>query len=136
MKFDTNYRPPVGFEPYYQYPDGDTAIPVVGYGIHNGISFCLQERIPSLPLKVSGKLWHTGWDIPTYYAIDADNYCWKDWAHGGSLDLVEPSALIADIEDELTRNSIKKLLGMKEDMPGWAKTALANGWTPPEGWTY
>jgi hypothetical protein len=54
---------------------------------------------PSLPLKASGEMWHRGWDIPTRWAIDANNQCWMDNAHGHPLELVTADTLIGNAED-------------------------------------
>ena len=77
-----------------------------------------ENRIepPTLPLKAYNELWHKGWDIPTKYAIDANNRCWMDNAHGGFLYECSSNDLIYDSKDESERNIIRTLLGEKENL--------------------
>jgi len=71
-------------------------------------SFCTEIKTPVLPFRLTGQLWHTGWDIPTCYAIDVDGDCWMDSAHGPSLRQVNVSYLISNAENIVDRNNIRK----------------------------
>lgn len=138
-----SFKLPEGFAPKYSYDHDSNGVEVKIQNHYCGIvgetTFYwggYGMKPPTLPLKMVDKVWHTGWDIPTHFAIDANNVCWKDNAHGGALQSVSFNELLSDIEDEALRNKVRSLLGMKTEMPAWAKTALKNGWTPPEGWKY
>lgn len=80
-------------------------------------TFCLVDRKnkrikePTLPLKIWDKLWHTGWDIPTHFAIDREDRCWINNGHGGHLEECTFECLIEDCEEETTRNEIRKAIG-------------------------
>lgn len=102
-----------------------------------GLEFVIEDAYrPAAPLKHKGELWHEGWDIPTKFAVDADNECWMNNAHGHALCHVSAAILIGTAENEFTQNSIRRILGMELPMPEWARTAAAAGWTPPAGWTW
>lgn len=68
--------------PYYLYRDGVSVaregLCKVEGALRQPMAF---EGEPVLPI-IAGEVWHSGWDIPTRYAIDADNQCWMDNAHG------------------------------------------------------
>lgn len=90
---------------------------------------------PDLPLKSGGKIWHQGWEIPTYWAVDASNQCWASCGHGSTLAKVEPRKLLSEARDEpRCDREIRKALGMKQRLPDWARAAKAAGWTPPADW--
>ena len=139
-KESLEYNPPEGFEPVLRYPDGKTGVPLenlgklVVPGLNRDLEFDLSEFKPKLPLKKSGLLWSTGWDIPTRYAIDADNQCWADDAYGNPLGPVSRDQLLSEAEDESDKNEIRRILGIELPWPDWALTAKAQGWTPPQGW--
>ncbi len=96
--------------------------------------YLVEDNItPTLPILDSGEVEHTGWDIPTRYAVDTGGGCWMDDAHGGCLCLVTTHELLSSVENEYDRDSIRRALGLKPELPGWIKMALAAGWTPPEG---
>lgn len=94
---------------------------------------------PAWPLKASGEVWHQGWDIPSHWAVDAENVPWADYScHGSHLTKTDFDTLIKhlDAEDgkyEQTSNQIREYAGRKKVLPEWAKTALHFKWTPPEG---
>lgn len=139
---DENYKVPAGFEPVLNYPDGVNGIPVVGLaqlqlgGDDRALQFDIGDGTPKLPLKKHGEIWHTGWDIPTRYAIDAEDGCWKDNAHGHALSKVPKESLLSEPEQEHERNELRRLLGVELPMPEWAATAIRHGFTPPPGWTW
>lgn len=89
---------------------------------------------PAEPLKNHGESWSTGWDIPTLWAVDADNQCWANDAHGGDLTKVIPQKLLAEVENFSVRSDIRKILGMKPELPSWVRAAKQAGWTPPADW--
>lgn len=146
MKLDKKYKVPEGFEPYYNYPNGQNeGVPVVGRaklkislnGLHRVLEFFIgenNEHIPSLPIKNHGEIWHVGWDIPTRWAIDNANECWVDNAHGSCLMKTTKEELLGstDEDDVKERNKIKQTLGLELEEPIWMQTARKNGWTPPE----
>lgn len=98
------------------------------------LHFSFHCKVPVLPLKAHGELWHTGWDIPTTWAIDAVNQCWMDNAHGHCMGPVSPETLFYDCEQRENQNEIRKILGLPILRPEWEEIALRNGWTPPPGW--
>ena len=139
----SEYKAPEGFETCYTYGrNGNTPTPVVDAGrLKVGVryfefSFERGNKVPVLPLKETGKIYHTGWDVATYYAIDAENNCFADNAHGGTLSYVKQTYLICEAESESQKNELRKILGLEIPMPEWAQTALSQGWKPPEGWTH
>lgn len=98
--------------------------------------FAFEER-PALPFKMYGELYHQGWDIPTLWAIDANNQCWADNAHGTDLEKVTDNFLISSHESEhedRMADEIRKALGLPlpEPEPTWEQLAKRNGWTAPE----
>lgn len=129
------WKVPEGFEMVPIYPDGETAVPLEGLArlkISDGhVDFDVTRHVPALPLKHHGKMWHTGWDIPTEWAIDSKDHCWLNDAHGGALVLVEKSTLVATADTEEEKNSFRRLLGMVVPPPEWHKKAIAEGWLPP-----
>jgi hypothetical protein len=139
MISDQDYKIQEGFETLFLYPGGKKT-PVVGQAaltINNGkiLVFNIEDKIPKLPLKKTGEIWTTGWDIPTKYAIDADNQCWMDDAHGHPLEPTSKENLISQPELEEEQNKIRKVLDLEILMPQWAQTAISQGFTPPSGWT-
>lgn len=97
----------------------------------NYLSFYAKDKFPTLPFIARGELPHMGWDIPTRYVVDANKQCWADNAHGGALEYMAASRLLAKVEQEYERMKIRHLLGFKPELLGWMKTALFQGWTPP-----
>jgi len=75
-------------------------------------SFCTEIKTPVLPFKLTGQFWHTGWDIPTCYVIDANNECWMDNAHGPFLRKTTAEQLINNAEDIVDRSKIRKILSL------------------------
>jgi hypothetical protein len=69
---------------------------------------------PTLPIKLYDKLWHQGWESPTLFAIDAENRCWMNGAHGGAMDERSCDYLIEIAETEHDRNKIKRTIGKPE----------------------
>jgi hypothetical protein len=141
MRLDKNYKVPEGFEPVLNYRNDKAGEPVVGEcrlkdSGWNGLVFDIGDPVdvvPALPLRASGEIWHTGWDIPTRWAIDALGSCWMDNAHGHALCLVQVSRLLGEAETQMSRNHIRMILGMEPEEPEWMSKARAAGWTPPAG---
>lgn len=149
---------PDGFHPLFLYPDGseENKVPRVGellwYSPSNNtmrakpehqkmyaasqlkgdLIFGVERVMPKLPLIAHGEAWHTGWDISTKWAIDANKVCWKDGAHGGSMHVVSKEELIGEFEDERAQNSIRQHLELPLKEPSWMAAARAAGWTPPK----
>lgn len=92
-----------------------------------------KGETPKLPAKLYGEVWHTGWDIPSYWAIDADNVPYADYgAHGCNMTKTTFDELITHMESEgREANDVRKLAGLRPKLPDWAKTALNFKWTPP-----
>jgi hypothetical protein len=141
---DPNYKVPKGFEPHLNYPDGKTGVPVVGLAVLNfegveyhfqdieDLLFNIEEKVPALPLKRYAKLWHKGWDIPDYYAIDASGQCWGALGgHGSVLYPVTPEELLNITDSDNDKTLICQVLSREPPMLDWQKKALAAGWTPP-----
>jgi hypothetical protein len=106
-----------------------TITTIAGLYHGNDVEF---EGIPKEPLRLFGRLWHVGWDIPTLFAVDQDRRCWMNGAHGGNLIEVEARRLLAECqEDDTIRDQVRGALELKPGLPGWAATALKNGWVPP-----
>lgn len=123
--------PPEGFSPCYLFEgDPEKEFLLTDCATAEGLTFSSEQKLPSLPLLLQGKIWHEGWDIPTRWAIDSNKQCWMDEASGQSLKKVSRYRLL-NSSDEL---SIRQVLGVRPKMPDWAKAALANGWTPPSTW--
>lgn len=133
MTPDSNYKVPDGFEPVLIFPGGkEPGVPQVGKAQHDGLVFWIGGgEVPKLPLKMKGKLWHTGWDIETKFAIDADDTCWMDNAHGHPLEPCLLRALLSCCDEESQRDEIREVLGMPPEEPGWAQSARSKGWIPP-----
>jgi len=139
MKLDKNFKVPEGFLPVMNYRnDPVNGEPVVGLArlssLGGDLDFNIEDGAPTLPLKDYGELWLIGWDIPTRWAIDANNQCWANDAHGGCLHKSEVFTLLADAESERDKNNIRRILGMKPMLPDWVRSARAAGWTPPSDW--
>ena len=90
------------------------------------------QTLPEMPLLMKGEAWHSGWDIPTRWAIDARKRCWADSAHGGALVLrSEQDFLNAIREDDHALRNAHAGLNKKPPLPEWMRAALSAGWTPP-----
>jgi|SRR3990172_5479955 len=130
------FKVPDGFLPVLNYPDGkEPGIMVAGECKLGKLQFFIGhpvKKVPALPLKKIGELWHKGWDIPTRWAIDANGQCWMDSAHGGSLVPASQNALLSNAETEEDKNLIRRLLELSPEEPGWMKQARAAGWIPPD----
>lgn len=68
----------------------------------------------AFPLKAEGNLWHTGWDIPTRWAVDADGVTYMDNGHGHKLTPVTQTELLSNAEDPDDANRIRRALGIDE----------------------
>lgn len=129
---------PAGFYPRFLYPDGteENKVPRIGqlcwHGPNGDLFFDAEDAIPKLPLRAHGEAWHTGWDIPTHWAIDADGTCWMDNAHGGCMGVATQQEFLGNFENENERNSARSHLGLAEEEPSWMAAARAAGWTPPK----
>lgn len=148
---------PESFAPVFLYPGGrdEDKIPRIGQllwphpnnastraayphmqysQLRGDLLFYCKEDLsdaPVLPLKGSGEIWSTGWDISTKWAIDGAGRAWKDGAHGGAMSLCDMRELVAEEENEDSRNYLRRLGGLPEEEPSWMRTARAAGWTPP-----
>lgn len=94
-----------------------------------------KGETPAFPLKASGAVWHTGWDIPSYWAVDAGDVPYADYgAHGCSMTRTTFKDLLTHIEEdnEEMANELRKKMSMKQKMSKWMTTAFDAGWTPPE----
>ncbi len=91
------------------------------------------DVFPTLPFKAKGDIWFEGWDIPDHYMVDAANLCWKGNGSGALLPCAIPK-LLQTISHPQERNDLRKLLGMKEELPDWVRAARAAGWSPPPDW--
>jgi hypothetical protein len=92
---------------------------------------------PTLPFKLTGELKHSGWDIPSAWAIDSNNCGWINSAHGDALEKVDLKKLIFEHETEYQYTKaaeIRNVLGMKPKLPEFVRAAKAAGWTPPSDW--
>lgn len=98
--------------------------------------FRINNIIPAFPIKIYEQIWCVGWDIPTMFAIDANNICWMDDAHGGALAVVKPEVLFKEITDEERRNKLREILSLPKEEPSWANKARSLGWTPPKDWPW
>lgn len=124
-------------EPVYLYPDGNTPVEQEGVKcikkINNGRDVKFSGVMPILPLKEVGQAWHTGWDIPTVWAIDAEDNCFYDNAHGHSLQKGSKKGFIGLFENEEIKRKYQEKLGMKVSKPLWMIEAERNGWRPLNG---
>lgn len=140
MKPDKDFKVPEGFEPVPNYINGHEAfepgVAKLSFEAGDVFIFDISDSVPKLPIKHKGKIWHEGWDIPTLYIIDTNNIPWINDAHGGFLQKTTAQGLIFLAENEGEQNKLRKQLGLELPMPQWAETALKEGWTPPENWTW
>lgn len=120
-------------------PDGALRInptypPVLAHMSDFTSSSFAKGETPEFPLKSFGKVWHTGWDIPSYWAIDANDVPYADYgAHGCSLRKTTFDELITHMEDagDGAAASVRELAGQKPKLPQWILSALSHGWTAP-----
>jgi len=92
------------------------------------------STLPAMPLLLKGEAWHSGWDIPTRWAIDAHKRCWADNAHGHALTMLSERDFLNTIrEDDHALRNAHAALGKKPPLPEWMASALSAGWTPSEG---
>src|SRR5512146_2520297 len=94
-----------------------------------------DECQPEFPLKDSGEVWYVGWDIPGYWAVDANGQGFADFgAHGICLKPCAIEKIIREVEaheDEGAGARLRKLVGRKPPLPGWIRYALSTGWIAP-----
>lgn len=99
------------------------------------LAYFSDEHPPAEPLKAYGVIDHLGWDIPSYWAIDANGVVYANLtAHGrvmekSSLSKVLRSARLG--RADAAETMIRKALNMKPAPPEWMRLALRFGWTPP-----
>ncbi len=86
---------------------------------------------PAIPLKAKGSVEHEGWDIPSRWAIDANDQCWLDDAHGHALAKTNIKDLYLEVDNQ-SRIIICSVLGLGTPKPTWYEQAIKLGWTPPE----
>lgn len=140
-------RIPEGFVPVVMFAESEQREVAVGLLRLPGAGTSRETRtlefqvsedlslIPTLPLRARGLFWHEGWDIPTVWAVDGAGVCWMDNAHGHSLAQCSGKQLLGNCENENERRALQRIIpGMTVERPSWVLTALAAGWTPPEGW--
>lgn len=142
---------PEGFLPQVRYmahgtrPEPDSS---EVYEVVSGLMFRTVGQgpwspsgLPALPIKAHGKYhgYHSrGWDLPTFWAVDAKGNYWRG-GHGHALTLFpvknddDRRGCLTDCEEDGEAEEIAKALGLKPRMPGWVKTAMSQGWTPPAG---
>jgi hypothetical protein len=90
---------------------------------------------PSLPLSLYGRAETIGWDIPNYWAIDAEGQCWLDASgHGFGMSRVTLARLLSEVTEDGTDQRIREKLDLKPRLPEWMGAALSSGWTPPPTW--
>lgn len=135
--YDPNYKVPEGFSPWLtypeEYPDGVPYIDRVTLKIDGDLlSFYIKEKIPALPLKGYGELWYTGWEIPTEWAIDANNQCWLSGSHGEALMPTKSKKLINAAETDEDKECVCNILGVKPPESSWVEKAKLRGWLSPE----
>lgn len=89
------------------------------------------------PLAYEGEVWYQGWDIPGHWAIDAQGRTFADFgAHGCCMTSVPLSRVISELESNsghAEAQGLRQLCGRKPAFPGWMRTAISEGWTPPPG---
>ncbi len=136
MTSRNDYKVPEGFLPVLDYLNTQDGEPVVGECRLNidgeDLFFHIDEKVPVLPLKGYGQIWHKGWDIPTRWAIDGSKQCWIDNAHGDCLYPVEDYILLGTSENDSERGDIRSCLDLEPEEPEWMKKAKAAGWQPPK----
>lgn len=89
---------------------------------------------PAMPLRTIGEFEANGYNVPNLYAVDAEGQVWLDRSSRGvGLWRVTPDELVEAMEWENGGSSgaMREFFGMKPLLPTWARTALAEGWTPP-----
>jgi hypothetical protein len=96
------------------------------YGVKTDWSFNITGGEPSMPIKIYYEIDHKGWDIPTLYAIDADNRCWMNDAHGGYVEECTYEALINITKDESLLNDIRAAVGKPVRKP--CQCCNGTGW--------
>jgi hypothetical protein len=140
MKLSKDYIVPEGFLPVLNYREiqsgeakvGECCLPLDDYDLIFWIGDPI-EKVPVLPLKGYGELWHTGWDIPTKWAIDGAGQCWiNDGHHGSCLFQVPNEVLLNEVEDEDDANKFRERLGLPIKEPKWMSQARTAGWQPPK----
>lgn len=95
----------------YRLEANERILVLEDYGLKTDLSFDITGGEPSLPLKVYDAIDHKGWDIPTLYAIDADDRCWVNDAHGGVLEKCTYEVLIRETKDESILNDMRAAVG-------------------------
>lgn len=102
--------------------------------VPSGMVYDFLER-PALPLYLFGEASTLGWDIPNYWAIDADGECWLDASgHGSGMRRVSLGRLLEQVAEDGTDENLREQLQLKPRMPEWVRAARAAGWTPPPTW--
>lgn len=90
------------------------------------------ETAQTMPMW--GQVSTKGWDIPTTWAIDKQNQCWIGNGHGDTLSPTSTEHLLNFLNGNgyySAEAAARRLLGLKQRVPGWVSEALKNGWTPP-----
>lgn len=98
------------------YPEGER--PFEGRKELTGIltfhvDFDCTDGEPALPLKDFGKVYHTGWDIPTPWAIDANGQAWRGGSHGDPLEKIDVYRVVGLAESAGDRLELAKKLGLE-----------------------
>lgn len=114
--------------PVYHYPDGHTGVALAGvkalaiHGRNRPFQFDTTKGEPKLPLRGFGEMWHTGWDIPTLWAVDGSGRSWMNNAHGHPLQRVQAIALVSNAETDGEKRAIRKALGLAQELTAEQQT--------------
>ncbi len=92
---------------------------------------------PIFPLKLEGEIWYEGWDIPGHWAVDAADRGFTDFGAHGSCSMkplgIDRIIIALEINDcHEDAQALRQLVGRKPALPDWIRTALSQGWTPPD----
>jgi hypothetical protein len=104
--------------------------------------FYVKDVTPKLPFKEINGMWadHKWID----FMIDSDNNCWfkidsysdSDSEDHSEYNSVSRENLVLKIENEEDQNKLRQMLGLEIPMPKWAQTAISQGFSPPNNWTW
>jgi hypothetical protein len=100
------------------------------YNKIDGWYYIITEK-PVGSIKLKGQVLHKGWDIPSNWAIDSNKQCWKDNAHGATLNPCttdELLLLLKEDDNQDTINAVMGLLGLSKEYQfrGFSKISRLN----------
>lgn len=75
----------------------------------------LPDNLPILPLKMIDVIKHLGLHPHIYFIIDNSDRCYMSDPYGGHCILVDSKTLITACELESQRDSIRKILGLRNE---------------------